>query len=225
MRIDESVMNDITRCIDGNRTDEGVVKNALAALILGSSMAMADPVDFVKGLEGSVKDKNGQHITYDDATGKKAIKQYYCAKCKAWEVTPKNGKCSKCGKNMTLKWKVTGTPTIGYGVTDSSEVNKRKMSDKDAVELLKTKLKDYEAAVDDAVTVDISQNQKDALTSFCYNVGISAFKNSDLVKKINDGKSDDEIRTEWRKWNKSRGKENEGLKNRREKEIEMFFKK
>ncbi len=45
----------------------------------------------------------------------------------------------------------------------------------------------FAPVVDQNVLVDLTQNQKDALVSFSYNVGESNFKNSTLLKKLNTG--------------------------------------
>lgn len=43
----------------------------------------------------------------------------------------------------------------------------------------------YEKAVDEAITVPITQNEFDALVSFCFNIGTGGFKKSSVVRKLN----------------------------------------
>ncbi len=45
----------------------------------------------------------------------------------------------------------------------------------------------FAPVIDQNVIVDLTQNQKDALVSFTYNVGPTNFKNSTLLKKLNTG--------------------------------------
>lgn len=74
--------------------------------------------------------------------------------------------------------------TIGYGDTNNVHEGMRITQD-EADERLANRLREFEDAVTDAVTVDLSQNQYDALVSFAYNVGAGAFSSSTLVKLIN----------------------------------------
>ncbi len=69
-------------------------------------------------------------------------------------------------------------------------------------------------------------NQYDALVSFIFNVGATAFNGSTLLKLLkvrNDYKEDLEIAREFMKWRKSKGEVVEGLYNRRDKEVRHFF--
>ena len=83
-----------------------------------------------------------------------------------------------------------GVPTIGYGATyytDGRKVALRDapISEADADKLLDKMLGKYEDAVNRYVQVPITQNQFDALVSFCYNVGQENLRNSTLLKKVN----------------------------------------
>ncbi len=88
--------------------------------------------------------------------------------------------------------------------------------------LLAQDLARYEAAVGNAVTVDLEQNQFDALVAFCFNVGIGAFLHSTLVKVLNEGSYPD-VPDELRQWNKAGGQVVQGLVNRRENEIRLWL--
>lgn len=219
-----TISEDIAACLDfETRIDEGKFGNLLAALFLGSSLAMADPVDLVKGLEGSVKDSSGRHVAYDDATGKVISPKHRCSKCGKDVEVKADGTCAECGSKTVTRYPAIGTATIGYGTTKSSEVSKGAISEEEATRLLKEELERVKAKVKSLVKVSLNDNQLDALTSFAYNVGLGAFEGSTLLKKLNDGKYE-EVPGEMRRWNKSGGQENEGLKSRREKEIELWGK-
>jgi lysozyme len=83
-------------------------------------------------------------------------------------------------------------------------------------------LKKFEAAVNNAVTVPLSQNQFDALVSLAYNIGTNAFSGSTLVKKLNSndfrGAAD-----QFDVWVNAGGKRMQGLVNRRGKEKALFL--
>lgn len=86
---------------------------------------------------------------------------------------------------------VAGIWTIGYGSTRYHDGRTIKPSDKLANEqqasaLFSNTLCQYEEAVNQYVKVPLTQNQFDALTSFTYNEGTGALKESTLLKKLNE---------------------------------------
>lgn len=91
-----------------------------------------------------------------------------------------------------------------------------------AFELYKEDMQDAETAVKQYVTVDLTQNQYDALVSFTFNTGPINFKNSTLLKKVNSQASADEITNEFKKWINSDGQKLSGLYNRRRDEAEIY---
>ena len=100
----------------------------------------------------------------------------------------------------------------------------------------KDDLKPFIKAVNDNVTgVELVQDEFDALVAFTFNVGISGFKSSTLLKKINENKyrtgeakdrkaAMDTIEAEFLKWNKSGGVVVAGLTMRRQSEVNLFLK-
>ena len=75
----------------------------------------------------------------------------------------------------------------------------------DARALLAEDLKIYEAAVNEAINVDLTQNQFDALVSLCFNIGCRGFKASSVVKAVNNNPFDYvTIVKAWMLWNKPR---------------------
>jgi lysozyme len=104
-------------------------------------------------------------------------------------------------------------PTIGYGNTFYE--NGKKVTLKDpaitearAIELLMFELAMYEQKVDSFCVDTITQNQFDALVSFCYNAGPNALKSSTLLKKVNKDPNDPTIKDEFLKWCKADGTHN-----------------
>lgn len=119
-------------------------------------------------------------------------------------------------------------PTIGYGATyypndKAVTLKDTPITEKQADEMLSFMLVKYENAVSRYVSVPLTQNQFDALVSFCYNVGQSNLLSSTLLKKLNN-KDYEGASNEFLKWNKSGGKVLQGLVNRRKDEREVFLK-
>ena len=120
-----------------------------------------------------------------------------------------------------------GIWTIGYGTTFYTNGTKVKETDNpisqaEATNLLIEVLKHYEQSVDSFCRDDISQNQFDALVSFCYNVGAGSLKSSTLLKKVNVNPNDETIPLEFMKWNKGGGKVLKGLTERRKAEADLY---
>lgn len=95
------------------------------------------------------------------------------------------------------------------------------MTEEQCIALLEQDLKRFERAVNDYVDVELSQNQFDALVSFAFNVGVSAFKNSTLVRLLNQGHYD-KVPEQLMRWVKDNGRTVQGLINRRRKEAELW---
>lgn len=122
----------------------------------------------------------------------------------------------------------TNVWTIGIGTTVYPSNTKVKKGDVCTAEQAKTyfthDLKQFEKTVNDAVEVDLTQNQFDALVSLTYNIGSTAFKNSTLLKKLN-AKDFTGAADQFLVWNKGGGKVLKGLVRRREAERALFTKK
>ncbi|MFC6277299.1 lysozyme [Psittacicella hinzii] len=116
-----------------------------------------------------------------------------------------------------------GIQTIGYGITDKEVLKKYKngMDEKTAHYLLLKELKTFATQVDDLVKVKLNANQKAALYSFVYNVGIGNFKKSTMLKLINENKLE-QAATQFDRWTYASGKQLNGLINRRKTERELF---
>jgi lysozyme len=95
------------------------------------------------------------------------------------------------------------------------------LSDRQVLDLLGQDLKGAENVVNEGVEVELKQNQFDTLVSFCFNVGASAFKNSTLLRRLNQG-GYDEVPAQLRRWVHCDGAVETGLVNRREHEIVLW---
>ncbi len=72
-------------------------------------------------------------------------------------------------------------------------------------------------------TVNLNQNQVDALCSFIYNIGAEGFKKSTLFKDIIKNADAEIIRTDFMMWVKSGGMLVKGLVTRRKAEAALFL--
>lgn len=114
-----------------------------------------------------------------------------------------------------------GVLTIGYGTTENVQLGDT-VTEEEACELLRQDVQEAADAVDDFVDVELNQQQYDALCSFIYNVGREAFKNSTLLKLLNQGRSETVVGPQFDRWNKDNGKVIAGLSRRRAAERAMF---
>lgn len=120
-----------------------------------------------------------------------------------------------------------GIWTIGYGTIMYPDGDKVEQGDvitpQQATDYLMYEVEKKSKAVEQYIKTILTQNQFDALVSFAYNVGVSAFKNSTLLKIINKNPNDfDKIKAEFLKWAKAGGKVIKGLYNRRLAEYNLY---
>lgn len=128
------------------------------------------------------------------------------------------------GKRLVSYDDGVGVWTVGYGTTRINGVKVQKgltITDAQAELYLKSDLETFENVVNKVVTIEVNQNQFDALVSLTYNIGATAFTNSTLLRKLNSGdfKGASE---QFLVWNKGGGKVMTGLVRRREAEKELF---
>lgn len=116
-----------------------------------------------------------------------------------------------------------GIPTVGIGATYYEDGRRVTMSDppitkERAISLFKNLLKHYEMAVWSATRNEINQNQFNALTSLAYNIGISGFKTSTVVKRVNLNPNAANIGPAFLMWKKPIV-----LLARRKREVQLYF--
>ena len=111
--------------------------------------------------------------------------------------------------------------TVGYGHTGPEVRKGMTITDEGAEALLRADCYKFEDCVNEAVDVELSQPQFDALVCFAFNVGCNALLSSTLLKLLNQGNYD-AAEAQFARWNKAAGKVMAGLTNRRAAEAALF---
>ncbi|MGA7588848.1 MAG: lysozyme [Rouxiella badensis] len=119
------------------------------------------------------------------------------------------------GQKSTPYRDVGGVWTVCSGITGPDVIPGKYYSDKECEELLVKHLAPVKKAVDAAVKVPVDNYTRAALYSFAYNVGISAFQHSSLLRNLNAGDTQQAC-DGLRKWVYVNKQRNRGLINRRE---------
>lgn len=116
-----------------------------------------------------------------------------------------------------------GVPTIAMGNTYYLDGKKVKMTDPELTKEHAEKLAnltaiDFASKVSVLVKSNVNQNQFNALVSLAYNIGITAFKNSTVLRRVNNNPNDPTIKGAFMMWTK-----NPELIGRRESEVKQYF--
>ena len=131
------------------------------------------------------------------------------------------------GLKLEAYYDQAGVCTIGYGTIiypNGVPVQRGdQCSVKQAKRYMHHDLARFEKAVSSAVKVPLTQNQFDALVSLTYNIGAGAFKNSTLLKLLNQGDYAGASQ-QFDVWIKAGGQTLQGLVNRRAVEKAYFLK-
>lgn len=135
------------------------------------------------------------------------IKKYEGFRAKKYDPIPNDNK---------VEW------TIGYGHLIKPGEELEAITSAQAEELLRSDILWAEKTINDNIKVELAQHQYDALCSFVYNVGPKAFKDSTLLRKLND-KDYTGAANEFPRWKKSSGKVLNGLIKRRAEERKLFL--
>jgi lysozyme len=136
------------------------------------------------------------------------------------KLTAREGVRLKAYKDSVGVWTIgvghtsmAGPPKVTSGLTITN-------AESDAI--FARDLVKYENAVNKSVKVPLTQNQFDALTSLCFNIGPTAFAKSTLVRKLNAGDVQGAANA-FLSWNKAGGKVIPGLVTRRKAERAQFL--
>ena len=144
-------------------------------------------------------------------------------------------KFSEHGLNLLKEWEgcilhiykdAAGLPTIGIGhlLTKEEKIGNKYangITEEEALQILAKDVVPAENAVNSHVSVQLSQNQFDALVSFTFNCGVGAFANSTLLKVLNAGNYN-EVPAQLMRWTKAGGKTCDGLVTRRKNECNLW---
>lgn len=141
----------------------------------------------------------------DTEVALKLIKQFEGCKLKAYP-DPGTG-----GDPWTIGWGATG-PGIGPGVEWTQAAADARLSNDVAR---------FANGVRNSVTWSATPNQLGAMISLAYNIGLTAFKKSTLLRRFNAGDIHG-AQAEFAKWNRAGGRVMRGLTRRRKAEADVF---
>jgi lysozyme len=111
--------------------------------------------------------------------------------------------------------------TIGYGHTGGVKLGEV-ITQEQANEYLISDVKRFADAVNQMVTVPITQGEFDALCSFAFNLGVGNLRKSTLLRKLNSGNKE-LASNQFLVWNMASGRVMAGLTRRREAERTLFL--
>jgi lysozyme len=121
-----------------------------------------------------------------------------------------------------------GVWTVGFGSTYDFD-KQRKVQQGDIIteaqaqRWLEMETSQNAKDIDSLVTVPLTNNQKNSLVSFVYNVGISAFKASSMLRLLNSGADKNTVAAQFDRWVYDNGVKVKGLINRRNAEKKLFL--
>ena len=117
---------------------------------------------------------------------------------------------------------IAGLLTIGYGHLILPNEHFGAISSVEADALMRKDVAEKaEYFVNKFVTVDLLQNEFDALVSFTYNVGGANFQKSTLLKVLNLGQKEN-VPKELLKWDFAGGHKSDAILKRRQQEAKLF---
>lgn len=114
-----------------------------------------------------------------------------------------------------------GVLTIGYGHTKGVKEGDVWTQER-ADHALRREVSEFMEGVERLIKVPVNAHQLAALTSLAYNIGLTAFHQSTLLRKLNAGDYDGAT-VEFQKWNKAGGHVLNGLVARRNDERQEFI--
>lgn len=114
-----------------------------------------------------------------------------------------------------------GVPTIGYGHTKNVRIGQA-ITQQQADEFLRSDLQECEKTLNEC-GINFRQEQFDALCSWIFNLGRTAFLNSTMLQRIQAYTADIEVTDQLVRWHNAVGKPLRGLKRRRIAEANLFL--
>lgn len=124
------------------------------------------------------------------------------------------------GDILTAYQDQRGIWTIGYGHTAGVHPGQT-ITQQQAVALLASDLRTAADCVNEVVTIKLTQSQFDSLVDFVFNVGITNFQHSTLLRDINEDRFPEAL-AQFRLWDHCGGVVNAGLLRRRNAEAAEF---
>ncbi|KGQ02720.1 Lysozyme [Beauveria bassiana D1-5] len=124
------------------------------------------------------------------------------------------------GVRYTPYYDVAGVLTVCYGHTGADIIKTKTYSATECQAMLDKDLVPFARSVERSVKVPTTEYQKAALISFSYNVGVTAFERSSLLRQLNAGNYQAAC-DGLRQWTYAGGKQWKGLMNRRDIEREV----
>ena len=116
----------------------------------------------------------------------------------------------------------SGVATIGWGHTKGVSMGDR-ITIEEAEKYLNDDLIGFQQELTPLISVMLTEGQFQAIMSFVFNVGVQAFKDSTLRKKLNAGDFEG-AQAQFGRWVYDNGKILKGLEDRRKAEAELFAK-
>lgn len=124
------------------------------------------------------------------------------------------------GFRLTVYADVGTNGTVGWGHRTILKVGTL-ISTAQAESFFERDIKTVEMCINHSVSVDLTQDQYDAIADFVFNVGCSAFRNSRLLHYLNSGDLK-AIPQQLMLWVNAAGHRVKGLEERRKREVELF---
>ncbi|MCF8460482.1 MAG: lysozyme [Flavobacteriales bacterium] len=119
-----------------------------------------------------------------------------------------------------------GLATIGIGHLvrpNEPQYLTATLTDQQIYDLLNADLVRVENSVNTHVMGDLEQHQFDALVILTFNIGTGAFESSTVLERINKKDTQENITEAWKRFKIAGGQVSQGLMNRREKEVDLYF--
>ena len=110
---------------------------------------------------------------------------------------------------------------IGYGHASTAKPGMT-ITEQQALDLLRQDVEAAETAIKSFLTVPVTENEFSAMVSLAYNIGVSAFKDSTVLREVNRNKTM-AAADAFLLWNKVNGRAYPHLTDRRQKERALFL--